>query len=323
MKHIWMVIISMVLVASAAAASTTTTTGTAPPANYQHVGSGFMFPLAIGPFQRSSLQLISPDGLHVAAQYDTSSAGHEMSVTVEIYPAPYILPGARNAQVEAEVCTNHSTSLDEEMKEEYRARRVSVGPVALPSLHSEGSGRRSSFEAKSKRDGGQKIETYLFCPIAKEWMITYIAIAPAKNDLTADLARFANWFPWPELTVTPLAGDRRTTIVARSTFGEPIYFVRGAIVSGSQRDMDIFNAAAASLGLETHSVTDEPTSQYFTVFNRDTRALAAVDMLRAARDGKMGALKLDLMLLPLSAANGAGDESDAIVVAPPDGIDGL
>ncbi|WP_340317073.1 hypothetical protein [Rhizorhabdus argentea] len=312
----------MVLVAQVAHASTTT--GTAAPASYQHVGSGFTFPLSIGPFQRSTLQQISPDGLHVAAQYDTSAAGHEMSVTVEIYPAPYILPGSRNAHVEAEVCTNHSARFDEEMKEEYRARRVGGGTVAWPSSQSEGSGRRSSFEVKSKRDRGQKVETYLFCPVAKEWMITYIAIAPVENDLTADLARFANWFPWPELAVTPLASERRTTIVVRSTFGEPTYFLRGVILTGSQRDIDIFNAAATSQGLEMHAVTSEPaTPQYLTAFDRSTKALPAIDMIRAARDGKMGSLKLDLMLLPLSAANGGDHEDDAIVLAPPDGIDGL
>ena len=319
MRHIWVNLIWAVLLAPALHASTTEAPSA--PVPYQHVGSGFVFPLSVCPFHRSSIAEITPDGLHVAAQYDTGVSGHEMSVSVEIYPAPYILPGSRNAQVEADACTHHSTAFDQEMEREYRARRFDSG--AIPSTASAASGRRSSFVVKRKTGGGDKVQTYLFCPVAKEWIISYIANGPAKNDLTADLARFASWFTWPELSVAPLAVSRRTTIIARSAFGQPSYFLRGVVVTGRQPDIDMFNAAATAEGIEVHAVAEEATPQVVASFDVHTKALAAIDIIRQVRDGKMGALTLELLLLPLSAATGEDSELDAIEVAPPTAIGGL
>lgn len=319
MRHIWVRLIWAILVAPAVHASTTDAPSV--PVPYQHAGSGFVFPLSVGPFQRTRVVETTPDGLRVAAEYDTDASGHEMSVSVEIYPAPYILPGSRSAQVETDACTHHATAFDQEMEQAYRARRVDGG--ALPAPPSAGSARRSSFLAKRKADGGGKVETYLFCPVAKEWIISYIANGPAQNDLTADLARFAGWLSWPELTVAPLAVDRRTTIIARSAFGQPSYFLRGVMVTGRQPDIDTFNAAATAQGIEVHAVPDEATPQMIASFDIHTKALPAIDIIRQVRDGKMGGLKLELLLLPLSAANGDKSEIDAIEAAPPTMIDGL
>ena len=319
MRHIWVNLVWAILMAPPIHASTTEPPSA--PVPYQHAGSGFVFPLSVGPFERTAVAEMTPDGLRVAAQYDTDAPGHEMSVSVEIYPAPYILPGSRNAQVETDACTHHATAFDQEMEQEYRARRVDVGTV--PSPPSAASGRRSSFIVKRKAGGNTKVETYLFCPVAKEWIISYIANGPAQNDLTADLARFAGWLSWPELTIAPPAVDRRTTIIARSAFGQPSYFLRGVMVTGRQPDIDIFNAAATAQGIDVHAVPDEATPQMIASFDIHTKALSAIDIIRQVRDGKMGALKLELLLLPLSAAKGDKGEIDAIEAAPPNAIDGL
>jgi len=320
MQRIWKILMAIMLALVNAAPAP----ASEPSTDYRHERSGFVFPIVVGAFKRSALAGMTQDGSRIAAQYDVATPGHEMSVSVEIYPAPHILPSARNARTEADVCNHQSVSFDREMEREYKAPRAGGGAIPSPSPRFAETGRRSVFAGPATDGSGPiHIETYLFCRLPGEWTISYIATAPAENDLTADLADFAKALAWPPLTDAPLAGDRRNIIVVRSKYSDPTYMLRGIVISGPQRSIDQLETAAAPHGIETYRVEDEATPQIVASFDAQTKISSALDLTRRARNGSFDAVKLELLLLPIKALTGEGDERDAIEYAPADAIEGL
>ena len=292
-------------------------------ADHRHTGSGFLLPASIGPFQRTELAETPPDGLKVAAVYHSDIVGHEMLVSVEIYPAPHLTAGAKGARAEADVCTDQSVAFDQEIEEAYKARRVEGGNIASPSPQFSGTGKRSAFQEKRAKGATSRFETYLFCYVGNEWMISYIANGPVGNDLTADLARFKDAFAWSTLTTTAMDSERRATIIVRPTQSDQLYFLRGIVIGGTAPALDRLEGIAAAKGLETDRMKEKGATIIVAAFDRKTKASAAIDLVRQIRDGSAGELELEFLLMPLGAPNGPGDERDTIVTVAADGVRGL
>lgn len=199
-----------VLVALATASAADTPASSARSAIFEHRETGFRFPTLLGPFRRVETRRYDRNGRDVGVGYNLETSGHQMAVTVFVYPAPS-LPAYRSPEAS-------STAREERCDRAFAAVQADIG-AAHPGARLEEEGIAPSPSAEHAREGLRAVyafdgvfngrrqslrsEATLFCYVGGDWLIAYRTTAPISVDYRADLARLMRDLVWPVTSGAP------------------------------------------------------------------------------------------------------------------------
>jgi hypothetical protein len=172
---------------------------------YRHPRSGFVFPEAVGPFQRVQLYRYDEDGLDVSAGYDLAALGGEIAATVYVYPSPPIASSGSGAETvtaaRALLAEGEFSGLKESILHSYPGAILThSGRTYLQQRGVTYHGDVAEFAFTGMFAGmPQSLRSYLyiFMYVDRKWTIKYRFTHPASLDATDYIRSFQEALTWP------------------------------------------------------------------------------------------------------------------------------
>lgn len=164
--------------------------------DYVHDGSGMVFPVAVGPWQRIELQRFDRDALDVAGSYwlTQPDGGAVATFYVAPLPIPEGGPAARDA-----ACHEQFAVYRDEVVRRNRARLLTEAKVPAPGGSAFDDGFQATFRYAG--NGGDTVmQLSLFCFVGGPWAFEYRISQSAEELLPKAVAVLMNGLVW---TVPP------------------------------------------------------------------------------------------------------------------------
>lgn len=160
-----------------------------------HKGSKFVFPVAIGAFQRSGdLHLYDDTGDNFSASYNIDAPDFRAACTVYVYPAT-----ARESPAETDesVLKRHYDEVKASIMSMYRARLFWDATCELPRRSATAKGRKAIFELETPE--GDVALSHLYIFVHKGRFVKYRFTYPSEaNDIVRpEVEKFLEMFQWP------------------------------------------------------------------------------------------------------------------------------
>jgi len=173
--------------------------------SYQHKRSGFVFPNAVGPFQRGKLIRYDEDGLDVSAGYDLAALGGGVAATVYIYPSPPITSIGSGPEV---VATTRALASEREfsgikqtiLQVHPDAAIIHSGQTDIQQGGTSYKGNVTEFKFSGVFAGRPQLlrsRLYIFTYIDGKWTVKYRFTYPDRIDASGTIEAFQKALTWP------------------------------------------------------------------------------------------------------------------------------
>lgn len=171
---------------------------------YIHRGSGYVFPRAVGAFERTRIIEYDAQAEDVSAGYALRAPGREMIATIYIYPAPPVIGTDREsvALQRQVLCREHFEGIKQEIFEKHpSAKLLEEGMTPSPAPQKVAAGHHAVFDFEEEFWGKVqplRSQADLFCYFAGKWLIAYRVSGPKAVDQPKEIAELLSALPWPE-----------------------------------------------------------------------------------------------------------------------------
>lgn len=171
---------------------------------YTHEKSGMTFPLAVGNFQRNTVQRYDQDGLDISVAYNLRDEKHVIIATVYVYPAPPLVsigsPPETVASARAFLAKNEFEARKREiMQPRPGARLVEETEISIPIGGTLRTGRMATFEYQEQFLGQQRpLRSHLcmFNFVGGKWALKYRITYPSHLEATREIDAILQGVPW-------------------------------------------------------------------------------------------------------------------------------
>lgn len=171
---------------------------------YVHEKSGMTFPIAVGDFQRATVQRYDQDGLDVSAGYNLFDAKRQIIATVYVYPAPSLVSiGSSPETVESARSFLTRQEFEARKREILQprpgAKLVEDTEISIAIGGAVRVGRMATFEFEEKFAGKkQPLRSHLcmFSYIGGKWALKYRITYPTYLESTHEIDTILEGVPW-------------------------------------------------------------------------------------------------------------------------------
>lgn len=172
--------------------------------SYTHEKSGMTFPLAVGDFQRDTVQRYDQDGLDVSVGYNLRGEKQVIIATVYVYPAPPLVsigsPAETVASARAFLAKNEFEARKREiMQPRPGARLIEDTEISIPIGGTLRAGRMATFEYHEQFLGQQRpLRSHLcmFNFVGGTWALKYRITYPSHFEATREIDAILQGVPW-------------------------------------------------------------------------------------------------------------------------------
>ena len=169
-----------------------------------HEKSGMTFPIAVGDFQRGSLQRYDQEGLDVSAGYNLFDTKRQIIATVYVYPAPPLVSIGSPPQTVASARSFLAKNEFEARKREIAqprpgARLIEDTEISIPVGGTVRVGRMATFEYEEQFAGKQQtLRSHLcmFNYVGGNWALKYRITYPKHLEATREIDAVLEGVPW-------------------------------------------------------------------------------------------------------------------------------
>jgi len=168
---------------------------------FTHEASGFVFPAAIGRFQRDKdIKFYGTTGNDFSVPYNLVTPNEKVVGTVYIYPSlrDYsITPVPQLGRTPDWFLQNHYDEVKAYITARYRARILSESDYSMDRSILNAKGKKAIFEWDTV--GGETVQSHLYLFAHKGWLVKYrfTYLSKYEHEVEPEIKRFLNLFQWP------------------------------------------------------------------------------------------------------------------------------
>lgn len=171
---------------------------------WAHDKSGMTFPIAVGDFQRGTVQRYDQEGLDVSVGYNLFDSRRQIIATVFVYPAPSLVSIGSPTETVASARTFLAKNEFETRKREILqprpgAQLIEDTEISIPIDGTVRIGRIATFEYEEKFSGRQQpLRSHLcmFNFVDGKWAIKYRITYPKSLEATREIDVILQGVPW-------------------------------------------------------------------------------------------------------------------------------